>query len=230
MRAGAFYLNNKYSFDYGILIQHRPNRVSGERRMNNVLISNQNGQYFHDQGVYDNTELTLDCVFLNDYDFDYINAVDEFFDTGSYVDFTPYYDEEFTYKVLTTSSPVFTHNVGMGRATTFKVTLTVAPMKFYNSGNRVIEFEKEVHLLNPSRYISKPVITLFGSGTLTLKVNDDDFIFNDAIDKVVVDSEKLTCVGAKMVGLDYPVIENDTIITTNAVKACIQPRFIRRAV
>lgn len=230
MRAGAFIFNGVYSLDYGIMIQHRPQRVGAKRIFNVYKTNNRNGSFSHDQGVYEDTEIKLDCVFLNDNDINSTDAIDQLFDVGDYVDFVPYYDSEFTYKVKPAGPPVFTSSRKMGRAVTFDLTLEVQPMKFLNAGDQVYYFEKEMKFLNPTRYVSSPKITLYGNGTINLTVNDEKFTFNNVKDVVVIDSEKLTCVGGDMVGLDYPFIKGDTTLKTDAIKAEVEPRFVKRAV
>lgn len=212
-------------------IQHRPTRKTSVRQFNDATASNRSGTIYRDRGTYVNTELELDLVFLKQPDNKMIDTVAEWFDVSEYATFTPYYDDDYTYRVMLTDTVEFENTRSMQRAVTATIKLSVYPFKYLNSSFYAIDAGKKISLFNPTKYAALPLIKLSGSGTITLNINDETFTFLNVTNSIEVDSEKLTVSKLNsMQTLDFPKLVSGKNIITSTANFEITPRFRRRAI
>ncbi|GAN36478.1 hypothetical protein [Lacticaseibacillus paracasei] len=231
MKPGQFFFAGRDSLDLGLMIQHRPLRQAASRNFSTVSASNRSGLTYRYRDTFANTKLSLDLVFLQPPSKSQVDDVADLFDVKGYVDFTPYWDEHFTYKVAVELAPEFTNTREMVRAVTSKLDLSVYPYKYIDFGLVSSSFGKSATLTNPFRYPALPVITLQGSGDMTLTINSQVFSFVGVKPGgILIDSDEIsTNQPAAMVGLDYPVLQPgiNTISTTGTGMA-IKPNYVRK--
>lgn len=231
MRPGAFFFNGYYSMDYDMVIQHQPKRTPSVRQFISATATNRNGIVFRDRGTYSNSQMGLNIVFLS---YPMISRTDDvmtLFDVADYVDFVPFWDDTFAYRVMVPEPPEIEHTRPMGRAFTFDLNLSVYPFKYLLGGRDVIRAAKSASLSNPMPVTAKPYITLFGRGAMSISINGLTYSISGVTDKVIIDSEQLTTVGGQMTGLDYPLLAPGVnAIQTTADRMEIIPRYMRRAV
>jgi phage-related protein len=231
VRPGEFYLNGVSSRDFDMYIQHRPTRQTPVRQLTDATASNRSGTRYRDRGTYVNSEIELSLVFLTRPDDTMIDAISEWFDLAEYGDFVPYYDEQYTYKVMVTSSIEFENTRSMVRAVTATVKFSVFPYKYMNNTLNTIHAGQNLMIFNPTKYEAKPKIILKGSGNVSLKINDSQFTFVGMPYPFELDSESLKVSKLNvMQELDFPVLQpGKNTITTTASSFDIIPRLWRRA-
>ncbi|MFT8426408.1 hypothetical protein [Liquorilactobacillus hordei] len=241
MDAGIFILNGISSADYGVHIQNRPDRIGANRGYLTGTPSNRNGTVFTDLGVYDNTTLKLVCLFEATKSGKTIDDLIDWFDSADYMNYTPYYDDQYTYRVLVKTTPTF-ETVGIVHDVfTFELDLEVYPLKFLNSSLSA-QSGTDLKLTNPYKYIALPRITITGSGTMTLSITgstpapgrdaSQTYTMQNVNGTMVLDSlDPSTDHPTWFTGLDYPYLNpgsNEVKLSGTSAALSIIPRFARK--
>lgn len=229
MKRGEFYINGVSSQKWNMYIQHRPTRIAAVRSFSDATVTNRSGTVFRDQGIYLNSELELELVFLKQLDDSLIDEISDLFNLKEYADFIAYYDDKYTYRVMITEPIEFFNSIDTGKATTAKIKFSVYPFKFLNSTLYPIESRPNLKLFNYTKIEAKPRITLIGSGNLKFSINDKEYNFKNVQNEFWLDSLDLsTSRSGIMQELDFPILEIgwNKIICNADYK--IIPRLMRR--
>lgn len=149
----------------GLLIQELPPISKPQIRTNIEQIDGRDGDIVTKLGyaAY-NKEFTIGLY--GDYD---INEIINFFDSQGQVTFSNESDKYYNYQIL--------NQVNFERLIRFrtaKVTMHVQPFKYSlqdTPKNFTITDQTQVSIINNGNYISKPSITIFGTGTINLYLN-----------------------------------------------------------
>lgn len=194
MIEGAFKLGNHESREFPAFIRERPPKVKARRVFNLEEISGVNKLVPFDKGYYTNAQMTLNCFYLatTEREVQWLeDIITEALDTrGQYVDFIPFYDEGYAYKVVVINEPKFEGRRGTQLAIPFSFDLSVAPFKEKLLGREPIEITKNgFEIINHERYPSYPYLKILGSGNITLKINDRITSLKDVVDFIEIDSD-----------------------------------------
>lgn len=115
----------------------------------------------------------------------------------------------------------------------FTATFTCNGLKYMTSGLKVKTILNSGILNNFGTYEAKPIIKVYGSGNITININNNSFTIKNMVDYVVIDAEIKKCYkdntnkGRDMTG-DYPVFSigrNAISWTGNATKLEIIPNW-----
>lgn len=243
MKPGHFILNGQSSEAYGIVIQDRPRIDTPKRRVEFKRAYGQSGEMPFDEQAYDNTDMKL-SMYVQAFDgrtaSDNRDLVFDLFDSGTYMDFIPYFDPNKIYKVMTTSPPSFESKYYMGEGQAFEVDLTVKPFKYYVPDPNLVILAPST-IINLSSKLSYPVFKIYGTGDITLTVDglvDHVFVMQDIVDHIYLDCELglaykdvagvLTSQNANTYTRKYPYLTRgpNTISWTGTVtKIEIEPRW-----
>lgn len=79
-----------------------------------------------------------------------------------------------------------------GNAITYRVTFTLSPFRYYTE-NSAISVNSGDLVSNAGTYFCRPVITVTGSGNITITVNGREFNLYDVSGTVTIDSERHIC-------------------------------------
>lgn len=232
MRPGTFRLNGVSSETFGVFVSETPQRVPPNARWASGNPTNKNGAVFRNLGVYENTTLAINAWFITKQ-----ANLDDIYDwllTDNYVDFTPWYDDKYTYKVLINQDVTTGFMDKATDVTTLKFSLTVYPFKYLNETMATHPIINNSAFINPTKFKALPYleVTPQGTGDVTLTLNGTLFTFKNPGAKFTIDSSiPRTSIPDKMVGLDFPVIKpgQNNISYTNVAKLLMAEKYTRRA-
>lgn len=231
MRSYIFY-NNQNSNDLGLIIENTPeiptaNFTYDEIEIDggeNLTIKNSftdiefkiNFAYFADPEEYLSKKQRIDSWLLSNINKYLIYSLDNF---------VAYRVKKIVIDNTTTTSKTVRH---------FTVTFTCTGLKYLISGLEPIEITSSGMTLNNFwSYEAKPLLNIYGSGTITITINGSSFTIKNISSYVIVDSELKECYkdstnkGKDMTG-EYPVllIGKNTISWTGTVtKIELTPRW-----
>lgn len=153
-----------------------------------------------------------------------LNSVGKYL-TYSLDEFTSYKVKQVSISDTTTTSRIMRH---------FSVTFTCTGLKYMASGLKPIEvISSGITLNNFGSYEAKPLVKIYGTGNISVSIGNKNFIINNVVDYVNVDSEIKECYkddinkGKDMTG-DWPVFsigKNTITWTGNVTKLEITPRW-----
>lgn len=70
----------------------------------------------------------------------------------------------------------------------FRISFKVDPFFYLDSGQEIITITEKTKLINPGTYYAEPIVTIFGTGDITLNINGDFYEFRNVEDHLVIDS------------------------------------------
>lgn len=240
MKPGNFLLKNELSEAYGIVIQDRPQIDTPKRKIAFRSSFGQSGDNPYDEEAYSNTTMELNMYATGTPSIDASMRRDmiyDLFDSGTYMDFIPYFDESKIYRVMTLEPPNFTTKYFMDEGQQFDITLTVKPYKLLVLSPTKILTASGSTIVNTSSKTSLPRIKIFGSGDVTLTVNGIPFVIKNITTDIILDSELMIAYretsiidneNDKIFTREYPFLKkgSNTISWTGTVsKVEIEPRW-----
>uniref|UniRef100_UPI00359C72AC phage tail protein n=1 Tax=Lactococcus garvieae TaxID=1363 RepID=UPI00359C72AC len=245
MLEGWFKIGNHWSEEFQMFLSKRPEKKKAQRMLTLDEVSGVNKLILSDKGYYTNAEQTLECFYVSpslenvQYTEDLITSA---LDTrGEYVDFIPYYDPKYVYKVVIINEPIFSGEISGLRGVPFSFDVSMAPFKYRIGGERAIELLHPQQLFNPERYGSDPKIKIYGKGSLSLFINNRETKFKDVEDVIIIDSSQEVMevykeVNGKLINLhhkfvgnqEFPYLDvgsNQISWSRNVTKIEIEPRW-----
>lgn len=191
MKKGSFIIDGVDSSDFDIFIQDRPDMNSPRRRVNFEYGVGSDGAILFDEESYDNVDFTL-LIGMSAKWGDSIESrrvkLYDLFRGGSYKSFIPYYDDTNESFIILNGEVVISNKYYMHGAIVFEVPLSRLPWKrLVGHGERVISNGETIN--NPTSNISLPLFKITGSGSITLNVGSQSFVFKNINSHVYLDSE-----------------------------------------
>lgn len=191
MKPGHFLLNGQDSEDYGVFIQDRPTIETPRRKVEFKSSYGKSGADPFDEEAYENTDLPLTLYVEGKSDrtaSDNRDRIHTLFDSGQYMDFIPYFDTNKIYKVMTIMFPSFDNKYYFGEGMVIRATFTVKPYKYYvDSPKSTLTAGGSIQ--NTTSKTSLPRIKIFGSGDVTLSINEVPFVIKNITGDIILDSE-----------------------------------------
>lgn len=189
MNIGEFIINGVHSNDLHAKIQTRP-IIEHPRRKNDIKdVYGVNGYLYFDGGAYNPVDVDV-RLFIEANSFDEFHerkeALRHEFDHEGYVDFQYYVDETKVYRVHLEEMKS-ENNRAYRYINDVFLRLSVFPFKYDSNPE---EFNgSTLTITNPYNYKSKPLITVEGTGDITLLVNDIPFILRGVNKPLIIDSQ-----------------------------------------
>lgn len=237
MKAGSFIFDGVTSESLNAVIQTRPVIETPKRKVLLTGAYGQDGLTPYDEGAYENTPLSLILYTGGPSAVESREAVYDTFDHGTYKDLILYSDDTKIYKVLMDNPPKFESRYYMGEGLSFEVGFTVKPYKFLRN-SPLKTLTSSGNITNPTRYPSLPLITVTGSGDITLTINGKQFSLKGVSSYIRLDSAIMEAYqdtggilvpqNTKVYTRDYPFLKPgaNTISWTGTVtKLEILPRW-----
>lgn len=172
--------------DFGIYISNRVDIPFAAMEYEDVNVVGRDGTLTKEKG-YLNREIKVDFNFFNPFSMPkQMREINTLFSNVEEIFFTD--DDEVYYKVKKVILGDVQREVR--HYGFFEVTFIVEPFSFHN---RVvpITITNNYTLMNPTNYYSLPKLTIYGSGDVTVTVNNTTTKFNNVEDYITVDSELL---------------------------------------
>lgn len=233
MKPGSFIINGVYSEDVGAVIQTRPVLNSPRRKVTFKEAYGYSGSLPYDEEAYDNTELELILYVAGGSATHNREIVYHLFDSGRYIDLILYSDPTKIYKVMLVEPPSFESRYYMGEGVSCSLKLSVLPHKrLVNSP--IISITEPTEIYNPTLCNAKPTMAVYGSGDITLSINDSEFKLRNVTNDIILNSTIENSYQAKKIQTpdgaryDLPKIEllpEDVLPMNHKVYTRVYPLF-----
>lgn len=184
----SFTFGNKNSYtDFGILIAKRPNIPMPKRRVSNVIIPGRSSSLKFDERTYDDITIVLECSIIDKKDIiEKIDKIKEWLVTTGESDliFSFQSDKKYIAQVVN----MIDFKQVLKYTSQFPIIFNCKPFK-YKLNEQVITITKNNSTIyNEGTFESEPVIKIYGSGDIKLKINDDEVTIKNVDGYVTIDS------------------------------------------
>ncbi|KEH95746.1 hypothetical protein Z962_07965 [Clostridium botulinum C/D str. BKT12695] len=172
--------------DLGILINKRPPLPKPQRRINYIEIVGKNGTLTEDLESYKDIELSFECTIMYNVERN-STLINSWLDGQG--DLYLNWLEGYKFKVKN----VKFEGIDIDIVGDFTVTFVCDPFKYYID-NSNIEIKNPTIIYSPEFvYESEPVIKVYGSGNITLNINNNSIKLKDVQDYITLDSTIQEC-------------------------------------
>ena len=216
------------SREMGVIVTAMPETVRAERRVESITVAGRNGSLHTDEGVYESYDRTMECALIKRARLDEITA----WLVGS-GEMTFSTEPDKVYRVTIANKISIAQMMRVFQK--FQVILDTQPFKYsVNAAGDALELTAPTTIRNSGTVYSEPLITVYGSGDITLTINGADFPLYGVEESITIDSEMMevfkgsTNQNGKYGGVDFPRFEvgkNEISWTGNVSKIKIQPRW-----
>lgn len=216
------------SREMGVIVTAMPETVRAERRIESITVAGRNGSLHTDEGVYESYDRTMECALIKRARLDEITA----WLVGS-GEMTFSTEPDKVYRVTIANKISIAQMMRVFQK--FQVVMDTQPFKYsVNAAGDALELTAPTTIRNSGTVYSEPIITVYGSGDITLNINGEDFPLYGVQDSITIDSEMMevfkedTNQNGKYGGVDFPRFEvgkNEISWTGNVSKIKIQPRW-----
>jgi len=223
---------NSYS-DYGIVISKRPDIPSPKRRVNYIDIPGRSSSVRYDEKTYGDITISVECGLKSREDL--MGKIDEIkgwlFNTGE-SELTFSFQEDRKYIAQVVNSIDF--NQVFKYLSKFPIVFNCRPFK-YALQNTLITLTQSGEIINnPGTIESSPVITVYGTGDITLNINGRGIQLYGITNKIIINSEIMDCYDDAMSNLNFKMAgefpkldkgENILSFTGTVVKIEVLPNW-----
>lgn len=216
------------SREIGVIVTAMPETVRAERRVESVTVAGRNGSLHTDEGVYESYDRTMECALIKRAKLDEVTA----WLVGS-GEMTFSTEPDKVYRVTIANKISIAQMMRVFQK--FQVVMDTQPFKYsVNAAGDALELTAPTTIRNSGTVYSEPLITVYGSGDITLTINGADFPLYGVQESITIDSEMMevfkgsTNQNGKYGGIDFPRFEvgkNEISWTGNVSKIKIQPRW-----
>lgn len=222
--------NGKSSADVGLFVGVNGNDGAPARVVEDIVIPGRNGTLTIDGGRYENVKLSYTCFLRERYD-QAIEAARAFFlsEVGyKRLEDTAHPDE---YRMAKVKSGLEVTPSQMREQGYFTVTFDAMPQRWLKNGELKITATGAMTLFNPTKYPSKPMLRVYGTGTVG--VGDATLTVGGTQSYVDIDCERMDAYTGSTnmngyVSGTFPVIEpgaNGVTISGSVTSVEITPRW-----
>lgn len=213
------------SRELGLFMERCPEKISPKRRDETFTIPGRHGNLTTTDGAFETYIRSAEFISKDEKRADEICA---HFKGSGWLIFSNEPDRK--YKARVANQIEFSHVIR--RFKRFAVEFEVQPFG-YDVFARTLVKTAPFSLFNVGTFESEPIITIFGTGNITLYVNNQSISLKEITDKIVIDSEMqnaysgATSLNHKMSG-DFPVLileKNYITWIGNVTKLEIQPNW-----
>lgn len=203
------YYNNKSSRDFDLVIENIPNIPTTNKIYETIEIDD--GENLTKIKGYEDIEISFNFVYKSEQE-EFLtkkSLIDNWLlnNTNKYLnysldDFSSYLVKQVNISETTTTSRIVRH---------FSVTFLCRGLKYITSGLKILQLSNNIELNNFGTHESKPLLKIYGSGNVTLTINNTSFTIKNVNEYVIIDSEIKECFknstnkGKDMTG-DYPIL------------------------
>ena len=212
----------------GVIVTKMPATVRPKRRVENIKIPGRNGSLHTDEGTYESYDRTMECALKRREKLDEVAAW--LVGSGEMIFST---EPDKVYQVMISNQVSISQMMRMFQK--FMVTMDTQPFKYsVNAFNDAQELTVPTKIKSRGTIYSEPIITVYGSGAITLTINEKDFPLYSVDGSITIDSEMMevfkgnTNQNSKYGAVEFPrleVGENEISWTGNVEKVEIHPKW-----
>lgn len=234
-KRGAFIFNGENSADFGIVVAEAPKFDKAGRKSSSFDIPGRNGSILYQEDAWSDIARTYKVWLAVDRAVELPEKVNAFTAWLNSVKGYQRLEDSFEPDVFRLAyynggTNVSNELMQYGEAT---VSFTCRPERFYKSGEQTELLSNSRAIYNPTRFASKPLIHIEGSGSISLTIGDKT-ITAQVADYINIDCERMNAYrlpaenrNDKIVGT-FPTIApgaNLVAISGNVSKATYIPRY-----
>ena len=217
--------NGVDSRELGLYMERCPERISAKRRDETFVVPGRHGNLVTTDGAYETYIRSAEFIVKDEKRTDEICA---HFKGSGWLIFDTESDRK--YKARVVNQIEFSHIIKHLKR--FAVEFEVQPFS-YDVCEQVIEKTKAFSIFNMGTFESEPIITIYGTGNITLYVNNQSIVLKDIKSDITINSEiqnaysGATSLNNKMSG-DFPILslgENNISWIGNVTKVEVQPNW-----
>lgn len=192
MGINYFIFNGKSSLDYGVYVGGQATFNAPQRDVSKISIPGRNGDLIRDNGRFLNIQVTYNVVIMKEFR-EKTAAIREWLkEPISYARLEDTYNPDFYRLGVCTGSIEFETSAfnATGKAS---VTFDCKPERFYKSGEYAIEYADMEKVYNFTRFASKPLIRVYGTGNGTVALWNYKATITDMDEYVDIDCDIMDC-------------------------------------
>lgn len=225
---GWFRFKGTNSREYGILISSVPERVRPERRVKEIEIPGRSGLLTQDEEAYDAYVVQMECSTRGS---DRLDEIVAWLNGAGDLSLSTEPDKVYhasIYNKISISDQIYLYN-------SFLLQFKVQPFKYnINPIADELTLTDPTIIRNGGTVYAEPIITVYGSGDITLSINGADFPLYGVSESLTIDSEMMEVFkgtanqNSKYGGETFPrfeVGENAISWTGNVKEVEIQPKW-----
>ena len=225
---GWFKFKGKDSRDFGVLIYGAPQRTKPERRVERITIPGRNGELTQDEDTYEPYTISMQCSTRGS---DRLDEIVTWLNGAGELILATEPDKvykAFIYNKIAISDVIYLYN-------SFLIQFRVHPFKYsVNAFGDTKELTTPTKIKSRGTVYSEPIITVYGSGDITLTINGNDFPLYGVDGSITIDSEMMevfkgnTNQNSKYGAVEFPrleVGENEISWTGNVEIVEIHPKW-----
>ena len=212
----------------GVIVTKMPATVRPKRRVESIEIAGRNGSLHTDEGTYNSYDRTMECALKRREKLDEVAAW--LVGSGEMIFST---EPDKVYQVMISNQVSISQMMRMFQK--FMVTMDTQPFKYsVNAFNDALELKAPTKIKGKGAVYAEPIIMVYGSGDITLNINDKNYPLYDVDGSITIDSEMMevfkgnTNQNSKYGAVEFPrleVGENNISWTGNVEKVEIHPKW-----
>ena len=213
------------SRELGLYMERCPEKISPKRRDETFTVPGRHGNLTTTDGAFETYIKSAEFIVM---DMTRVDEISAHFKGSGWLTFSNEPDRQ--YKARVANQIELSHIIKSLKR--FAVEFEVQPFSYDIFSQSMIKTDP-FKIFNIGTVDSKPIITIFGNGNITLKVNEQDVYLTEITDKITLDSEMqnayrgTTSMNNRMSG-EFPVLsvgQNDISWSGNVTKLEIQPNW-----
>lgn len=225
---GWFRFKGKNSKEYGILISSVPQRVRPARRVEEIEIPGRSGNLTQDEETYDAYVISMECSTRGS---DRLDEIIAWLNGAGELILSTEPDKVYQasiYNKISIEDQIYLYN-------SFLLQFKMQPFKYsINAASETIDLTAPTMVVNRGTVYAEPVITVYGTGDITLTINGTDFPLYGVNGSITIDSEMMEVYkggisqNSKYGGDAFPrleVGENTISWIGNVEKVVIEPNW-----
>ena len=234
-RRGLIVYGGEASSDYGMVVAEAPSFERPTRKQSVYTVPGRMGDVVFQQDAWNDVARTYQVWLADDAEKDLVDQVDAFEawlnSQKGYQRLEDSFEPDvFRLAYYSGGIGVSNHIMQYGEAT---LTFTCRPERFYKSGEQPISVVNGDNINNPTRFASKPLIHIEGSGTVTISCGGKTMSAS-VTDYINIDCEQMNAYRLpaenknSQISGSFPTIEPgiNTVGITGTVSLCtITPRY-----
>ena len=222
-----FVFNGMHSDEIGVHVLKLPSITRAAERIENITIPGRSGNLHEHEGAYDSYTKSVECLLKKGADVDKVAATLR--GSGEII-LSNEPDKKYRVTVINQIDIAY----AAMRFQNFILQLDTQPFKYSASVEDVLELTGPQRIYNPGTYYSEPIITIYGTGNVTLDINGKSYTVGNIDGHVTINAE-IQEIYKNNVNknntyktADFPTLDagaSDISWTGNVSKVIIQPNW-----
>ena len=184
-----FNFNGHSTLEFGMAVESRPNQNAPKRRRTAISIPGRNGNLHYDEDIFENIDVTYNVWFRGDVPTpEQAHAVKSWLlSQKGYSRLEDKYDPD-RFRLASFAGPMNISDI-LGRYGRCKIKFDCDPRCFLKSGEFPVNLENGGVLYNPTAFVAKPQIYIYGDGAGCLTVEGVTVTIHDMTTGTMLDCE-----------------------------------------